>query len=140
MVAARVCATAHGVFELEINGQGVGDEALLPGRSPYGSSEVAHPGFMRSTTGPRPSGSVGIASLRTAPLTPGRWRRARCLSRILISEALQGASPRGLHRAPRATQEEEVVRLRQAALCRPKSPNRPRRQRQTRYSIVAPAD
>src|SRR6516225_5677989 len=27
-------------------------------------------------------------------------------------------SPRGLHRAPCATQEEEVVRLRQAALCR----------------------
>jgi alpha-L-rhamnosidase len=34
-VRARLYATAHGVFEIEINGQRVGDEALAPGYTDY---------------------------------------------------------------------------------------------------------
>jgi len=36
LVAARVYATAHGVFELEINGRRIGNDTLSPGWSPYG--------------------------------------------------------------------------------------------------------
>lgn len=35
--AARLYVTAHGLYEVEINGQRVGDEALAPGWTPYAS-------------------------------------------------------------------------------------------------------
>ncbi|MDR1387420.1 MAG: glycoside hydrolase family 78 protein [Propionibacteriaceae bacterium] len=37
LVAARLYASAHGLYEVEINGQRVGDDAMSPGWTPYAS-------------------------------------------------------------------------------------------------------
>jgi len=83
LVAARVYATAHGVFELELNGVRVGDEELEPGWQSYRHR-------LRYRTHDVTGLVAGASSIRVGAMLADGWYRGRLGFPLILRDRVYG--------------------------------------------------
>ena len=108
--SARTYATAHGIYELFLNGQRVGDQQLTPGSTSYHTTlqvqtydvtALLHPAATRSVPSSPTAGTAALSGTRATPTCTGRtrrfWRSWRCSpeqgGRVIGTDASWSVSP-----------------------------------------------